>query len=162
MRTPRYYGQSALSPRKESPYIFSKFNPINKGSPLTRTLSIPPSVSVLKRFVCIIVESTYMSLWFRKTQWLNSLSLFSVFLLYILTLWRDHCFTHLLFILFITCHQAFSTSAPLTAYFLPGLSLLRTWQDRHIATSLLMVLHPRCFMVTEYHFYTQCHLTCTS
>ena len=34
--TPHYYGQSALSLRKESPYIFSKFN--------QRTLSMAPSV----------------------------------------------------------------------------------------------------------------------
>ena len=29
-RTPHYYGQFALSLRKESPYIFSKLNPLNK------------------------------------------------------------------------------------------------------------------------------------
>ena len=29
LRTPRYYGQFALSLGKESPYIFSKFNPLN-------------------------------------------------------------------------------------------------------------------------------------
>ena len=29
IRTPRYYGQFALSLRKESPEIFSKFNPLN-------------------------------------------------------------------------------------------------------------------------------------
>ena len=28
-RTPHYYGQFALSLGKESPYIFSKFNPLN-------------------------------------------------------------------------------------------------------------------------------------
>ena len=29
MRTPHYYGQFALSLGNESPYIFSKFNPLN-------------------------------------------------------------------------------------------------------------------------------------
>ena len=29
IRTPRYYGEFALSPGKESPVIFSKFNPLN-------------------------------------------------------------------------------------------------------------------------------------
>ena len=29
IRTPHYYGQFSLSMAKESPYIFSKFNPLN-------------------------------------------------------------------------------------------------------------------------------------
>ena len=29
IQTPHYYGQFVLSPGKESPYIFSKFNPLN-------------------------------------------------------------------------------------------------------------------------------------
>ena len=42
MRTPYYYGQFALSLGKESPYIFSKFNPFNTDTPFTSTLSIAP------------------------------------------------------------------------------------------------------------------------
>ena len=41
-----YYGQFALSLKKESPYIFSKLNPLN-----TETL-YGPSVSVLTGFDC--------------------------------------------------------------------------------------------------------------
>ena len=50
--TPHYYSQFALSLGKETPYIFSKFNPLNKDSPLTWTCSIGPSVSVLMGIVC--------------------------------------------------------------------------------------------------------------
>ena len=32
--TPHYYGQFALSLGKESPYVFSKFNPLNTDTPL--------------------------------------------------------------------------------------------------------------------------------
>ena len=51
LRTPRYYGQFALSPGKEKSYIFSKF------TPLKRTLSMSPSVSVLTGFDCIFIIS---------------------------------------------------------------------------------------------------------
>ena len=34
IRTPRYYGQFALSLGKESPYIFSQFNPLNTDTSL--------------------------------------------------------------------------------------------------------------------------------
>ena len=47
LQTPHYCGQFALSLGKESPNIFFKFNPLNTDTPLTRTLSMPPSVSVL-------------------------------------------------------------------------------------------------------------------
>ena len=40
VRTPRYYGQFALSLGKRLPYIFSKFNPLNS------VTSYGPSVSV--------------------------------------------------------------------------------------------------------------------
>ena len=43
---PHYYGQFALSMGKESPYIFSKFNPLNRDTPLIRTLSMVPSMSL--------------------------------------------------------------------------------------------------------------------
>ena len=44
VRTPHYYGQFALPLGKESPYIFSKFNPLNKDTPLIiiRTFFIAP------------------------------------------------------------------------------------------------------------------------
>ena len=44
IRTPHYYGQFAVSVGKESPYIFSKFNPLNRDTPLIikRTLFIAP------------------------------------------------------------------------------------------------------------------------
>ena len=42
-----------LSLGKESPQIFSKFNPLNTDTPLIWTLSISPSVTVLKGFDCI-------------------------------------------------------------------------------------------------------------
>ena len=51
LRTPRYYGQFSWSPGKESSYIFSKF------TPLKRTLSMSPSVSVLTGFDCIFITS---------------------------------------------------------------------------------------------------------
>ena len=35
---------------RESPYISSKFNPLNTDTPLKRTLSMAPSVSILTRF----------------------------------------------------------------------------------------------------------------
>ena len=38
IRTPHYDGQVALSLRKQSPYIFSKFNPLYTDTPLIRTL----------------------------------------------------------------------------------------------------------------------------
>ena len=47
--TPQYYAQLALSLEKESPHIFSKFNLLNTETPLTRTLSMAPTVSVLTR-----------------------------------------------------------------------------------------------------------------
>ena len=39
--------QFALSLEKESPYIFCKFKPLNTDTPLMRTLSLAPSISVL-------------------------------------------------------------------------------------------------------------------
>ena len=42
IRTPCYYGQFALSLGKESPYIFSKFKPLNTDTPLIGTLSMAP------------------------------------------------------------------------------------------------------------------------
>lgn len=53
LRTPHHYAQFALSPGKESPCIFSKFNPLDIYIPLIRTLSRAPSVSVLTGFDCI-------------------------------------------------------------------------------------------------------------
>ena len=46
IRTPRYYGQFALSPGKESPVIFSKFNPLNTDTPLIRPPYGPLSVRI--------------------------------------------------------------------------------------------------------------------
>ena len=43
-RTPHFYGQFTLSLSKESPYIFSKLNHFNMGTPLIRTLPMAPSV----------------------------------------------------------------------------------------------------------------------
>ena len=54
IRTPHYYGQFALSLGKESPYIFSKFDPLNTNAPSIRTLSMVPSVSVLTGFTVLI------------------------------------------------------------------------------------------------------------
>ena len=54
IRTPHFYGQFALSLRKESPYMFSKFNPLNTDTPFIRTLSMVPSVSVLTEFDCTL------------------------------------------------------------------------------------------------------------
>ena len=52
LRTPHYYEQFALSPRKESPYNFSKFNLLNKDTSLIQTLSMVSSVSLLTGFDC--------------------------------------------------------------------------------------------------------------
>ena len=38
IRIPRYYGQFALSLGKESPYILSKFHPLNTDTSLIRTV----------------------------------------------------------------------------------------------------------------------------
>ena len=57
IRTTHYYGQFALSLGKENPYIFSKFNPLNTGTPFIWTFSIPPPlppVSVLTGFYCAV------------------------------------------------------------------------------------------------------------
>ena len=48
--TPDYCRQFVLSLEKESPYIFSKFNPLNADTLLIWTLSMAPSVSVLTGF----------------------------------------------------------------------------------------------------------------
>ena len=45
IRTPHHYGQFAWSLEKESFYIFSKFNPLNTGTPLIRSLSMAPQSS---------------------------------------------------------------------------------------------------------------------
>ena len=45
IRTLHYYEQFALYLGKEEPLLFSKLNPINKGTPVT--FYGPPSVSVL-------------------------------------------------------------------------------------------------------------------
>ena len=42
IQTPHYYGQFALSLGKESPYIFSKFNPLNTDTSLLRTVCFVP------------------------------------------------------------------------------------------------------------------------
>ena len=50
IQTPHFYGQFALSLGKQSPYIFSKSNPLDTDTPLIRTLSMVPLVSVLTEF----------------------------------------------------------------------------------------------------------------
>ena len=42
IRTPHYYGQFALPLEKESPYIFSKFNPFYTDTSLLRTVCFIP------------------------------------------------------------------------------------------------------------------------
>ena len=42
IRAPRYYGQFSLSLGKKSPYIFSKFNPLNTDTPLIQTVCFVP------------------------------------------------------------------------------------------------------------------------
>ena len=42
IRKPHYHGQFAMSLGKESPYIFSLFDPLNADPPLIRTLSMSP------------------------------------------------------------------------------------------------------------------------
>ena len=56
IQTLHYYGQFALSLVKEGPYIFSKFNPLNTDTPLIRTFSMAPSVSVLTGFDCNMIN----------------------------------------------------------------------------------------------------------
>ena len=53
LRTPHYHGKFALPLGKESPYIFSKFKPLNTDTPLIRTLSMAPWVTVLLELDCI-------------------------------------------------------------------------------------------------------------
>ena len=54
MRTPHFYGEFALSLGKQSPYVLSKFNPLNTDTPFIRTLFMVPSVSVLTEFDCTL------------------------------------------------------------------------------------------------------------
>ena len=57
IQTPHFYGQFALSLGKQSPYILSKSNPLDTDTPLIRTLSMVPSVSVLTEFDCVLCTS---------------------------------------------------------------------------------------------------------
>ena len=57
--THRYYGQFALSLGKESPYIFSKFNPLNTDTPFIRALSMVLLLSLWRRFDCILYFTLY-------------------------------------------------------------------------------------------------------
>ena len=50
--TPHYCGQFDFSQRKESPYIFFKFNSLNTDTPLIQRLSMAPSVSILMEYHC--------------------------------------------------------------------------------------------------------------
>ena len=59
IQTSYYYGQFALSRGLGSPYIFSKFDPLNMDSPIIQTLSMAPSVSVLPRFDCTLVSEIF-------------------------------------------------------------------------------------------------------
>ena len=59
IQTPHFYGQFALSLGKQSPYIFSKFNPLNTDTPFIRTLSIVSSLSVLTEFDCTLHFTLY-------------------------------------------------------------------------------------------------------
>ena len=68
IRTPRHYGQFALSLGKESRYIFSKFDPLNTNTPLLRTLFMGPSVSLLTGFSWLYL---FKALW-TTVQWLFS------------------------------------------------------------------------------------------
>ena len=52
IRTLHYYGQFALYLGKEEPLLFSKLNPINKGTPVT--FYDPPSVFVLTGIDCTL------------------------------------------------------------------------------------------------------------
>ena len=62
--TPHYYGHS-VSLGKESPYIFSKFNPLYTDTLSIRKLSMVPSVSVL----------TYVPVWNRVSKIIKPLFL---------------------------------------------------------------------------------------
>ena len=57
--TPHCNGQFALSLGKESPYIFSQFNPLNTDALLIQTPFMPPSVlvSILMAFNCTCAPS---------------------------------------------------------------------------------------------------------
>ena len=59
IQTPHFYGQFSLSLGKQSPYIFSKFNPLNTDTPFIRTLSIVSSLSVLTEFDCTLHFTLY-------------------------------------------------------------------------------------------------------
>ena len=59
IQTCHYYGQFALSLGLGSPYIFSKFDPLNTDSPIIQTLPMAPSVSVLPEFDCSLVSEIF-------------------------------------------------------------------------------------------------------
>ena len=54
LQTPLHYRQFDLSLGKESPYIFSKFNPLNTDTLLIWSLPVVPSMFVLMGFDCNI------------------------------------------------------------------------------------------------------------
>ena len=62
VRTPHYYGQFALPLGKESPYIFSKFNPLNRDTPLIiyKDTFYSPSVSVLTGLTVICLPMKHL------------------------------------------------------------------------------------------------------
>ena len=55
--TPHFYGEFALSLRKQSPYILSKFNPLNTDTTFIRTLSMVPSPFALTEYDCTLSTS---------------------------------------------------------------------------------------------------------
>ena len=57
IRTPHFYGEFALSLRKQSPYILSKFNPLNTDTTFIRTLSMVPSPFALTEYDCTLSTS---------------------------------------------------------------------------------------------------------
>ena len=66
-----FYGQFSLSLGKESPYTFSKFNPLNMDTPLIQTLSMASSVSILKKFDCIFIPFHGCSSSHSRKPWLS-------------------------------------------------------------------------------------------
>ena len=63
IRTPHYYQQFALSLRKESTYIFSKFKPLVTDTPLIQTLCMASSVSVRTGIDCSRYHTVRVIVW---------------------------------------------------------------------------------------------------
>ena len=92
IQTPHYHGLFALSLGKESPYIFSKFKPLNKDTPLIWIFSMASSVPLLTWFESINENSSHNKHQVLSFHILKQLKHVSSFLSSFLSYWLDFVF----------------------------------------------------------------------